>query len=99
MADQSDPTATITGAFASLVNQQMSLAQQMFGAFQPGLAAAGEDEAVGDMAQWAQNTINAVPLKRIGKAEDIANAAVFLASRRASYITGHQIPVAGGYGV
>ena len=56
MADQSDPTATITGAFASLVNQQMSLAQQMFGAFQPGLAAAGEDEAVGDMAQWAQNT-------------------------------------------
>lgn len=50
-------------------------------------------------AQWEQNTINAVPLKRIGKAEDIAHAAVFLASSRASYITGHQIPVAGGYGV
>lgn len=50
-------------------------------------------------AQWAQNTINAVPLKRIGKAEDIAHAAVFLASERASYVTGHQIPVAGGFGV
>jgi len=50
-------------------------------------------------AQWERNTINAVPLKRIGKADDIAHAAVFLASARASYITGHQIPVAGGYGV
>lgn len=50
-------------------------------------------------AQWEQNTINAVPLKRIGKAEDIAHAAVYLASDRASYVTGHQIPVAGGFGV
>ncbi|PIF73721.1 NAD(P)-dependent dehydrogenase (short-subunit alcohol dehydrogenase family) [Variovorax sp. 54] len=50
-------------------------------------------------AQWERNTIDAVPLKRIGKAEDIAHAAVFLASDRASYITGHQLPVAGGFGV
>ena len=56
MSDQSDPAATIAGAFASLVNQQMAMAQQMFGALQPGVAAAGEDEAVGDMAQWAENT-------------------------------------------
>ena len=56
MSDQSDPTATIAGAFASLVNQQMAMAQQMFGALQPGVAAAGEDETVGDVAQWAENT-------------------------------------------
>lgn len=49
--------------------------------------------------QWERNTIAAVPLKRIGTAEDIAHAAVFLASDRASYITGHQLPVAGGFGV
>jgi NAD(P)-dependent dehydrogenase (short-subunit alcohol dehydrogenase family) len=50
-------------------------------------------------AQWRQNTLNLVPLRRIGTGEDIAHAAVFLASARANYITGQQIAVAGGYGV
>lgn len=50
-------------------------------------------------AQWIKNTIAAVPLKRLGKAEDIAWAAVFLASERARYVTGQQIVVAGGFGV
>lgn len=49
--------------------------------------------------QWEKNTISAVPLRRIGKAEDIAYAAVYLASERASYVTGQQIAVAGGFGV
>ena len=50
-------------------------------------------------AQWAQNTINMVPLKRMGRAEDVAHAAVYLASDRAAYVTGQQIAVAGGFGV
>ncbi len=37
-----------------------------------------------------------VPLKRIGQAEDMAGAAIFLASRAASYVTGVIIPVDGG---
>lgn len=37
-----------------------------------------------------------VPLKRIGAPEDIANAAVFLASNESSYITGHVLLVDGG---
>ena len=49
--------------------------------------------------QWIKNTIAAVPLKRLGKAEDIAWSAVFLASERARYVTGQQIVVAGGFGV
>ena len=53
MPDQTDPTATLAEAFASLVNQQAAMAQQVFSAWQPGVAAAGEDEAAGDMAQWA----------------------------------------------
>lgn len=37
-----------------------------------------------------------IPLKRCGKPEEVANLAVFLASERASYITGTTIQVDGG---
>lgn len=37
------------------------------------------------------------PLGRVGEPEDVAAAAVFLASRDASWITGHTLPVDGGF--
>lgn len=39
----------------------------------------------------------AVPAGRIGAPQDIADAVLFLASRRASYVTGEEIIVDGGY--
>ncbi len=39
-----------------------------------------------------------VPLGRIGEPDDMAGAAVYLASRAGSYITGVTVPVAGGIG-
>jgi 3-oxoacyl-[acyl-carrier protein] reductase len=38
-----------------------------------------------------------VPLGRIGTPEELANLVVFLASERASFITGCTIPVDGGF--
>ena len=40
--------------------------------------------------------VKAVPLKRLGKPEDIAGAALFLASEDAAFITGHSLVVDGG---
>jgi cyclopentanol dehydrogenase len=40
--------------------------------------------------------VKAVPLKRLGRPEDIAGAALFLASEDASFITGHSLVIDGG---
>ena len=40
---------------------------------------------------------NAVPLRRIATPQDIANACAWLASDRASYVTGQEIVVDGGF--
>ena len=40
-----------------------------------------------------------IPMNRIGKPNDIANAVVFLASEQASWITGQVIYVNGGKGL
>lgn len=43
-----------------------------------------------------QELLESLPMKRIGKPADIANAVCFLASDDASYITGHVLEVNGG---
>jgi 3-oxoacyl-[acyl-carrier protein] reductase len=37
-----------------------------------------------------------IPMKRLGTVEDVGNAALFLASKEAGYITGQTIIVDGG---
>ena len=46
---------------------------------------------------WHEAVMNTLALKRFGFPEEVGHAAVFLASSKAGYITGHRIPVDGGY--
>lgn len=49
--------------------------------------------------QFVEAFLRHVPLQRFGLPEDIASAVLFLASEQSSFITGHCLPVAGGYKV
>lgn len=48
---------------------------------------------------WVTEVQKNLALKRWGQPEEIAQAAIFLASNKAQYITGQQINVSGGYGL
>ena len=40
-----------------------------------------------------------IPLRRLGRSEDIADAIVFLASRQAGWVSGQVVKVSGGHGL
>lgn len=52
---------------------------------------------VGSSEETKKQTIAAIPLKRMGIPEDIANTVSFLASDKSNYITGQTIVVDGGW--
>ena len=47
-------------------------------------------------ANYVERVIKAVPLRRAGQAQDIANVVAFLLSDKSSYVSGETIAVAGG---
>jgi NAD(P)-dependent dehydrogenase (short-subunit alcohol dehydrogenase family) len=49
------------------------------------------------LAQYGKEMAAMQPMPRFGNARDIANAVVFLASDRASFITGHPLVIDGGH--
>jgi NAD(P)-dependent dehydrogenase (short-subunit alcohol dehydrogenase family) len=66
-------------------------------AVSPGLIRTPLSEAFYADDDMRQRRASVVPMRRIADPKDIADAAVFLASNRASYVTGQEIVVDGGF--
>ena len=64
-------------------------------AIAPGFIDAGMSKGMPD--EVTENFKKQIPLGRLGDVNEIVNAALFLASPMASYITGHVLNVNGGY--
>jgi len=92
--------ANYVASKAGLIGLTKSLAQEMasrnitVNAVAPGFI--DTDMTAGLPAELKENMLGHIPLKRFGKAEDVAAAVRFLASEEAGYITGHVLDVNGG---
>ncbi len=92
--------ANYVASKAGLIGLTKALAQEMssrnitVNAIAPGFI---ETDMTAVLSEEVRNNLLAhIPLKRFGKAEDIAEAVCFLASEAAGYITGHVLDVNGG---
>lgn len=92
--------ANYVASKAGLIGLTKSLAQELasrnitVNAVAPGFVET--DMTAGLSDELKAKITESVPLKRIGKAEEIAAAVKFLASDEAGYITGHVLDVNGG---
>jgi len=92
--------ANYAAAKAALVGLTKSLAREVgsrqvtVNAIAPGFIATAMTEKMTDAAKQALSS--QIPLQRLGSAEDVAAAAVYLASDDAAYVTGHVLNVSGG---
>jgi 3-oxoacyl-[acyl-carrier protein] reductase len=92
--------ANYVASKAGLIGLTKSIAQEMgsrnitVNAVAPGFV---ETDMTQSLTQELKDKMLAnIPLKRIGRAEDVAAAVRFLASEEAGYITGHVLDVNGG---
>lgn len=92
--------ANYVAAKAGLIGLTKSLAQEVgsrnitVNAVAPGFIETDMTASLSE--QLKENMLAHVPLKRIGRPEDVAAAVRFLASDDAAYITGHVLSVNGG---
>src|SRR6202789_673821 len=92
--------ANYAASKAGLIGLTMAMAREVasrnitVNAVAPGFIDTSMTAALSE--DFKQTAVNQIPLGRVGKPEDVANAVRFLASEEASYITGHVLNVNGG---
>ncbi len=88
---------------AGLIGMTKSIAKELASrnvtanAIAPGMIATDMTEVLSDTAKEQINA--SIPAKRMGTPEDVANAVLFLADEKSSYITGQVLGVDGGMGM
>ena len=92
-ANYSASKAGLIGVTKSLANEYASRNIRV-NAIAPGFIESDMTAAVPEEAR--KKMIDAIPLRRTGKQEDVAEAVLFFASDSSSYITGQVLPVDGG---
>ena len=65
-------------------------------AIAPGFIDAGMSAPFFEQASVREKRAGGVPLKRLGQADDVVNAVVYLQSEAAQYVSGHQLVIDGG---
>jgi 3-oxoacyl-[acyl-carrier protein] reductase len=92
-ANYSASKAAIIG-FTRTVARELAARNITVNAVAPGFIETEMTAALGDALK--DEVKKRVPARRLGKPEDVAEAVAFLASKAASYITGHVLTIDGG---
>lgn len=98
-AGQANYSASKAGVIGLTKSMARELASRNItvNAVAPGFIDTDMTQAMSDAAKEA--TLQQIPLKRVGRPEDIAETVAFLASEKAGYITGQVISVDGGMAI
>lgn len=103
-ADHATPNSgaySVAKAGVTMLSRQLALEWGPMGvrsnAIHPGMIYTPLSQAMYDEPGVMERRSGAIPTRRIGRPDDIAQAVVFLASDRASYINGTEVTVDGGF--
>jgi NAD(P)-dependent dehydrogenase (short-subunit alcohol dehydrogenase family) len=91
--------ASKAGVIALTTYYAASLAEKgiRVNALAPGGVVAGTDALTQGDPEFARKYTARIPMQRMCRPEDLAGPLVFLASDLSSFVTGHTIPIDGGY--